>query len=249
MELSLAGGRRAVMLAVPRRVRLRRAQRGWGSAERRTVALGVVALAGITAVAGAEVGRVWRRGSAPLPLEADDILAAAEEAARETVEVAVQGYQHVSARENSVFNLLVSFVGAFTTARGVTFLLRGRRRFGPFHNVRLGRRHIHHFVPGILMAFFAGTASIAIRSERLEPLLAIPFGAGMGLTLDESALLLELDDVYWTPEGLLSVQVALATTGLLAAGLLALRFLRRGEEIVLEELAPPGTAGAGVPDG
>ena len=29
----------------------------------------------------------------------------------------------------------------------------------------------------------------------------MPFGVGMGLTLDESALLLELDDVYWTPRG------------------------------------------------
>src|SRR3712207_8437960 len=47
--------------------------------------------------------------------------------------------------------------------------------------------------------------------------LAIPFGAGVALTLDESALLLELEDVYWTEEGVVSVQITLATIGLLAA--------------------------------
>ena len=61
----------------------------------------------------------------------------------------------------------------------------------------------------------------------------MPFGVGMGLTLDESALLLELEDVYWTREGLLSVQITLAVTALLASLALGLRFLRRGEEAVL----------------
>jgi len=68
----------------------------------------------------------------------------------------------------------------------------------------------------------------------------VPFGVGLGLTLDESALLLDLEDVYWTREGLLSVQITLAVMSLLAALALGLRFLRRGEELVLEgnELAP-----------
>ena len=65
-------------------------------------------------------------------------------------------------------------------------------------------------------------------------LLAVPFGIGLGLTLDESALLLELDDVYWTREGLLSVQITLAVIAMLGALALGLRFLRRGEELVLE---------------
>jgi hypothetical protein len=67
---------------------------------------------------------------------------------------------------------------------------------------------------------------------------------GMGLTLDESALLLELEDVYWTPEGLVSVQITMATMAFLAALALLLRFLRRGEQIVLEDGSP---APAGVP--
>src|SRR5207248_11400341 len=68
----------------------------------------------------------------------------------------------------------------------------------------------------------------------IEPKLAVPYGIGMALTLDESALLLELEDVYWTREGMLSLQVTLATSALIGALALAVRFLRRGEEIVME---------------
>ena len=79
--------------------------------------------------------------------------------------------------------------------------------------MRVGRRHIHHYVPGIVIALASGAAAIVTRDERLEPILAVPFGVGMGLTLDESALLLELEDVYWTREGLLSVQITLTVDG------------------------------------
>jgi hypothetical protein len=55
----------------------------------------------------------------------------------------------------------------------------------------------------------------------------------VALTLDESALLLELNDVCWSEEGIVSVQITLGTTALLAALILALRVLRRGERRVL----------------
>jgi hypothetical protein len=189
----------------------------------------------VAAVAAGEIGRVWRRGSAPLPHEAPSLLVAAEEAVAETAQVARAGYREVSRRENSMFNLLSSFVGTFLTARAITYQLRGGRTVGPFRNVRVGRRHIHHFVPGIVIAFASGAGAIVTHDESLEPWLAVPFGVGMGLTLDESALLLELDDVYWTREGLLSVQITLAVTALLASIALGLRFLRRGEQAVLTQ--------------
>jgi hypothetical protein len=202
-------------------------------ADRGTVALGVVAAAALAAVVAGEIGRVWRRGSAPLPSEAPNLLLAAEEAVAETAHVARAGYAEVSTRENTTFNLLTSFVATFISARAITYLLRSQPRVGPFRNLRVGRRHIHHFVPGIVIAFGAGAAAILTRDEDLDPKLAVPFGVGMGLTLDESALLLELDDVYWTREGLLSVQITLAVTALLASLALGLRFLRRGEQAVL----------------
>jgi hypothetical protein len=192
----------------------------------------------VAAVVAIEVGRVWRRGSAPALTEADDALQAAAEAVAETAEVARTGYHQVSTRENAMFNLLTSFFGAFVITRSITTLLRSRSRVGPFRNLRLGRRHIHHFVPGIVLAFTAGAASIVTRDESLDVKLAVPFGIGMGLTLDESALLLELDDVYWSEEGILSVQIAMAVAALLAAVALAGRFLRRGEQVVLEHETP-----------
>jgi hypothetical protein len=223
-------------------MRLRRRRRPLAPG-RGTLVLGVLASGGVAAVVVGEVGRVWKRGRAPLPPDADDLLLAAEEAVVETADVARVGYREVSTRENSMFNLLTSFAATFLTVRSITYMLRERRTVGPFRNVRLGRRHIHHFVPGIVIAFAAGAAAILTRDEDLEPWLALPFGVGMGLTLDESALLLELEDVYWSREGLLSVQITLAVMSLLGALALGLRVLRRGEEVVLDAPAQASAAG------
>ncbi len=213
---------------------LRRRPRRFAAVERKTIALGVGAYAVTAAALLAEFGRVWRRGSAPLPGETDRVLDAAGQAAGEAVAVAVSGYREMPRRENALFNLLASFVASFSLARGISYLLRSRRRFGPFRSLRIGQRHIHHFVPGILLAFGAGAAAILTDDEQIEPRLALVFGTGMGLTLDESALLLELDDVYWTREGVLSVQITLAAMALISATVLGARFLRRGEAVVLE---------------
>ena len=200
---------------------------------RGTLALGTAAAVVVGTVVVAELRRVWRRGSAPALGETSHPLLAAEEAVAETARVAREGYRVVSTRENSMFNLLTSFASTFLLARSITYVLRTRGNVGPFRNLRVARRHVHHYVPGIMIAFASGTGAILTRNERLEPVLAIPFGVGMGLTLDESALLLELEDVYWTREGLLSVQITLTVIAMLGALALGLRFLRRGEELVL----------------
>jgi hypothetical protein len=186
---------------------------------RGTLALGMLATATLATVVLVEVRRARRSGS-------DDAVAAAARVARE-------GYRDVPTFENALFNLLTSFATTFLLARMITYRLRARKTVGPFRNLRFGRRHIHHYVPGICIAFVAGAAGILTRDEELEPFLAVPFGVGMGLTLDESALLLELEDVYWSREGLLSVQITLTVMAMLGALALGLRFLRRGEELVL----------------
>ena len=206
--------------------------------DRVTLALGALAGGAVAAVVVGELRRVSRRSSAPPLRETDHPILAAEEVVAEAARVARVGYREVSTRQNSMFNLLTSFAATFILIRTVTFALRGNQSFGPLRNVRVGRRPIHHFVPGIVIAFGAGAGAILTPDEQLERWFAVPFGVGLGLTLDESALLLELDDVYWTREGLLSVQITLAVMAMLGALALALRFLWRGEQAVLEPPAP-----------
>lgn len=225
--MAAAAARRARRRLSPRRQRVRR------RLGLTTYALGAVALGTVGAVAALELGRVWRRGSAPLPTQTDDVMGAAEEASRQTVEVAVEGYRQASVRENALLNLLAAFVLTFGFVRTSTWVIRSRGSFGLFRDFTVGRRHIHHFVPGIVLAFTAGGAALVTRSQEVERWLAIPFGIGAALTLDESALLLEMEDVYWTEEGILSVQVTLAAIGLLGALEIVRRTLRRGERQVL----------------
>ncbi len=191
---------------------------------RGTLVLGGAASVITAAVLLVELRRVRSRGS--------------DHAVADTAEVALAGYQEVSTRENSMFNLLTSFATTFVMARSITYMLRERKSFGPFRSLRAGGRHIHHYVPGIVIAFASGAGAILTRDEKLEPWLAVPFGVGMGLTLDESALLLELDDVYWSREGILSVQITLTAIAMLGALALGLRFLRRGEQLVLDPAGP-----------
>ena len=51
----------------------------------------------------------------------------------------------------------------------------------------------------------------------------------MGLTFDEAALLLDLRDVYWTRQGLLSIQLSLGLSAVLGSAILGMRMLQRGE--------------------
>ena len=201
--------------------------------DRRTWALGVVALGTTGALVMGELARVWTVGSAPLPTETDDVIGAAEVAVAEAAEIAVAGYQSGSTRENALLNLLGSFTLTFGITRASTHIIRRHGRVGPIRNYRVGNRHIHHFVPGIVLAFVAGGTAIVSRDPQIDPWLALPFGAGAALTLDEAALLLELDDVYWTERGVISIQITLGALALLSSVMLALRVLRRGEQEVL----------------
>jgi hypothetical protein len=158
---------------------------------------------------------------------AEHALEAATLATQDTVTVAREAYAAASRRETVLFNIFTGFTGAFVVVRLSTWGIRGG--WWPAGNVRVRGRHVHHFVPGIALAFVTGGAGLVTSDQRLEEFLAFPFGAGIGLTLDEAALLLQLEDVYWTREGLLSVQISFGGAALLGAAILGLRMLRRGE--------------------
>ena len=120
----------------------------------------------------------------------------------------VPGYDHYVYRagREPAFVLLLAFLLTFAVVRVYTRL--GRRRGWGSGSVR--GVHLHHLVPGILASLTAGTAIIAFDPGRAWMLaLSALFGIGAALTLDEFALILHLDDVYWTNEGRSSIEATL----------------------------------------
>ena len=230
---------------LPTRIRRRaraRTRFGWARAERATVGLAVVALGGAGAVMADQFARMLRR-RAHQRQDPEPLLEAAPAAAVDTAAVALRGYAGAPRSEIVLFNLLAGFLGSFALVRLSTWGIRDR--WWPFGNVRVGDRHIHHFVPGILLAFTAGTVALLTDDDGLERRLAVPMGVGLGLTFDEAALLLDLRDVYWTREGLLSVQLSFGATAILSIAIITLRMLRRGERQLLSPGIPENAPAAG----
>jgi hypothetical protein len=208
-------------------------------ADRATKALAGLAMVTAGAVIGGELLRLARRRQQSDEVQAPETLInAAGLATRDTVAVALEGYEQTPRHETILFNMLNGFLGGFALMRLSTWGQRGG--WWPTRPVKLGGRHIHHFIPGILIAFGAGGAGLVTSNERLEEALSFGFGAGVGITFDEAALLLDLRDVYWTREGVVSLQLSFGLTAVMAATLLALRILRRGERKGVEEGLIPG---------
>jgi hypothetical protein len=111
-----------------------------------------------------------------------------------------------------LFALLVGFILTFLVVRLNTRLTRrhGRSHLRMPSVVTPGGLHIHHSVFGIIGMTVAGILEFALQpgSPWLE-LFALAFGAGAALTLDEFALILHLEDVYWTGEGRASIDAVI----------------------------------------
>jgi len=116
----------------------------------------------------------------------------------------------------------LAFIITFLTTRTITRLIRAGR--GPFKdNVRSGGLHVHHAVPGVVL--LVPGAILAISAPPDVPwreISACLIGVGASLVLDEFALILHLQDVYWSDEGRVSVQVVMLVTVCLACVLLGL---------------------------
>ncbi|MDQ4116176.1 MAG: hypothetical protein M3235_04360 [Actinomycetota bacterium] len=109
--------------------------------------------------------------------------------------------------------MLGAFVVTFLVTRFVTRAIR--RGVGPFRDTTVGGVHVHHQVYGIFLMLGAGVAEFTYRPGPpwLEVLAAL-FGVGAALTLDEFALWLRLDDVYWSAEGRHSVHAVLVAAAI-----------------------------------
>jgi hypothetical protein len=228
-----------------RRQRRKRRRLTERKAERVTVGLAVFAAGSLGTLIAGELLRMARRRRESSESATPATLAdAAGYATRDTLAVARRGIVATPHHESVLFNILQGFLGAFAFARLATWGIR--QSWWPAGDIHVSGRHIHHFIPGIVLAFGSGVGGLTTRNERVESALAVPFGIGMGLTMDEAALLLDLEDVYWTRQGLVSVQVSLGVTATLAATILGLRMLRRGEEKGVEEGVIPNVAEHGM---
>ncbi len=116
----------------------------------------------------------------------------------------LSGYTHHagSAGQASAV-LLLAFLVTFACARAYTRLARLRG----WQSAHIAGVHTHHLVFGVVIAFLAGSVEFALPPQNgtMRLLLASLFGCGAALTLDEFALAVHLQDVYWEQEGRKSV--------------------------------------------
>jgi hypothetical protein len=104
-----------------------------------------------------------------------------------------------------------SFVAVFLGTRTITRLIRAGR--GPFHDIESSEGvHVHHAVPGLFLLLTGAFVALGASGSPWREVAGGLVGAGASLVLDEFALILHLQDVYWSDEGRASVQ-AVALVG------------------------------------
>jgi hypothetical protein len=133
-------------------------------------------------------------------------------------------YQHgiVDTGREPHFLFFVAFLVTFGFIRTSTHMIRAQVSWWP-GNVSVGGTHIHHLVWGILLLLIFGYIAVAIAPDSpWREVIAVFFGIGTGLTLDEFALWLNLKDVYWEKQGRRSIDaviIAAAISGVLLVSL------------------------------
>jgi hypothetical protein len=115
--------------------------------------------------------------------------------------------QLVAEGKQGLFLVLVGFILSFSFIRMSTRLMRSPRvPWWPGSIVSDGGLHVHHLVFGIVTMMIAGAVGFtALGESPWEEICAFAFGIGMGLTIDEFALWVYLEDVYWAEEGRSSI--------------------------------------------
>jgi hypothetical protein len=119
----------------------------------------------------------------------------------------------------------LAFTTTFGAVRGITYSIKDGK--GPFRNLSVGGAHLHHYMWGIGMV--SGVGGIAVHGEdarRRHPAVALAYGVGLALIVDEFALLLDLKDVYWARQGRISVDLGIGASSLAGTYFAALPLLR-----------------------
>jgi hypothetical protein len=131
-----------------------------------------------------------------------------------------------------MFIASVSFLITFVGVRILVYLIVWH--VGPFQWVVMHGRHIHHLVWGIMILLLVGYGWLLDLGRSHTPtgiffsrLIAVSYGAGAALTLDEFALWLNLSpDAYWNREGRVSIDAVIVFGALLSVGIWGAPFFR-----------------------
>ncbi|MGV0646028.1 hypothetical protein [Mycolicibacterium sp. XJ879] len=135
---------------------------------------------------------------------------------------------------------LIAFILTFFVTRTIVRYIRSHadsdapRKWWQPRNIGTGGLHIHHVVIGVILVMISGVTMVTLAVDGGVPeftAAAIIFGIGAALVLDEFALILHLEDVYWAEDGRTSVDavfVAVAVAGLLILGFNPLSFFDIG---------------------
>jgi len=132
--------------------------------------------------------------------------------------------QLAQSRRERLFLASAGYFIAALVVRGITFAIHNH--IGPFHDVAMKGRHIHHLVWGIALLLAAGYGwliQVGAGTERSNVWAAramcLAYGVGAALTLDEFALWLNLRDVYWEREGRESFEALALFAAILCTGI------------------------------
>ena len=144
------------------------------------------------------------------------------------------------------FLILLSFLVTFGFIRTSTHMIKAQVSWWPGNVETKSGMHIHHMVWGILLLMIAGYLGLSVDlGDPWLQLAAIAFGIGLGLTLDEFALWLYVQDVYWGKQGRKSIDAVVFTAALLVVTLLGLQFWIDVREALLLALGIGGDSFVG----
>jgi hypothetical protein len=139
-------------------------------------------------------------------------------------------FHFADAARERLFVASSAFFLTFGILRGITYSIH--RNTGPFRNIVIGNVHIHHLVWGVLLLLGVGYVwlgqiglGVGESSRRASTLTAMLYGIGAALTLDEFALWLNLEDVYWARKGRQSIDAVILFGSLLLIGVHGWSFL------------------------
>ncbi len=129
-------------------------------------------------------------------------------------EVSAAFHEDMGPKERAALLSWLGFTVTFAGVRALTYSIKDGR--GPGRNLSFGGHHLHHYMWGI--TGLAAVGAVAVHGDdakRRHPAVALTYGAALALIVDEFALLLDLQDVYWAKQGRVSVDIAI---GIISAG-------------------------------